>query len=133
MCSCVTGTLQEDGKSCRGKYRGQGGHSRALPPPKWELWGEQWERGWNVWCTTDRRGVEGREPAVPCPCHLRAVRALLALCIPWDLHPLAKGEKPPKILIFLKVKQNNQALIPAGVVATGHKPYLTSHPLAKKN
>lgn len=33
LCSCVTGTLQGDGKSCRGKYQGRGGHSRALPPP----------------------------------------------------------------------------------------------------
>uniref|UniRef100_A0A8D2MVG0 Alpha-tectorin n=1 Tax=Zonotrichia albicollis TaxID=44394 RepID=A0A8D2MVG0_ZONAL len=30
LCSCVTGTLQGDGKSCRGKYQGQGEHSRAL-------------------------------------------------------------------------------------------------------
>lgn len=33
LCSCVTGTLQGDGKSCRGKYWGQGGHRRGLPPP----------------------------------------------------------------------------------------------------
>lgn len=33
LCSCVTGTLQGDGKSCRGKYRGRGGHSRGLTPP----------------------------------------------------------------------------------------------------
>lgn len=30
-----------------------------------------------MWCVADRRGVEGREPDVPCPCHLGAVRALL--------------------------------------------------------
>lgn len=62
-------------------------------------------KGWDVWCTTDRRGVEGREPAVACPCHLRAVRALLALRIPWDLHPLAKGKKPQKYSFSLKVNK----------------------------
>lgn len=49
------------------------------------------------------------------------------------LHPTGSSssgfqgkKKTQKMLIFLEVKQNNQSLILSVVVATGHKPYLTS-------
>lgn len=79
LCSCVTGTLQGDGKSCRGKYRAQGGHTGDCQPqtPKCGVSSVGKGLGRVARCGQEGCGEQG-VTSVRCPCHLRAGRPLLA-------------------------------------------------------